>query len=455
MIIPAARPLFAWECLEDSPSLATVRQFLQALPDGPLLESLRAWRGKGRNDYPVATLWGVLVLTILLRHATIESCLGELRRNAALRLLIGIDREAGVPKKWNMTRFMEVLGAPPHLSMLHAVFDAMVQQLAGVVKDLGRDVAGDSSGLSCRPQARRNRHGLPEPSGGKKEYCDDQGQVVQVHEWFGYKFHLLVDVKHEVAVSYRITSTTQGDGEELPALLQQARANLGDDLEKQPRQSRIRTLAYDKAAADEATHARLDQAGIQPLIENRSLWKENFERMLDGHDGRSNVVYDEAGTIYCYDKVSNPPVRHKMAYIGQELSRGTLKYRCPAMHEGWTCPSQKRCNDGLRYGKCVRVKREQDLRRFPPIPRATKQFEQRYKGRTAVERVNGRIKVFWGADDGNLTGASRFHALLGVVMVVHIGLATLLAASPRREGTLGKMRFSPVAQAIQERLRPR
>ena len=120
------------------------------------------------------------------------------------------------------------------------------------------------------------------------------------------------------------------------------------------------------------------------------------------------------------------------------------------MHEGWKCPSQKRCNDGLSYGKCVRVKREEDLRRFPPIPRATKQFEQRYKGRTAVERVNGRIKVFWGADDGNITGACRFHALLGVVMVVHAALATLLAASPRREGTLGKMRLSPIAQALQE-----
>ena len=70
-----------------------------------------------------------------------------------------------------------------------------------------------------------------------------------------------------------------------------------------------------------------------------------------------------------------------------------------------------------------------------------------------MERVNGRVKVFWGADDGNITGAARFHALLGVVMVVHIGLATLLAASPRREGTLGRMKLSPIAKALQQRLR--
>lgn len=449
MLINPARPLFAWECLEDSPSLQTIRQFLQAVPDAQLLESLHRWRGKGRDDYPIKALWGVVLLTPLLRHGTTEGCLGELRRNAQLRAMIGIDCEAKVPKKWNMTRFMDVLGMQPHLGLLHNIFDKMVSTLSKAVGDLGRDVAGDSSGLSCRPAASLNQDGLPEPSGGRKEYTDDQGAVVKVHEWFGYKFHLLVDVKHEVALSYSITSTKQGDNEELPAILKQARVNLGDDMENKPAASRMKTLAYDMAADAENTHAMLDAAGIKALIENRSLWKENFERMLPGHDGTSNIVYDESGTIYCYDKISDPPVRHKMAYIGREPSRGTLKYRCPAMHEGWTCPSLWRCTKGT-YGKCVRVKREIELRRFPAIPRATKQFERRYKGRTSVERINGRVKVFWGADDGNITGAARFHAALGAVMVVHIGLATLLAATPRRQGTLGKMRLGPIAEALQE-----
>jgi hypothetical protein len=101
----------------------------------------------------------------------------------------------------------------------------------------------------------------------------------------------------------------------------------------------------------------------------------------------------------------------------------------------------------------VRVKCEIDLRRFPPIPRATKQFEQRYEGRTAVERVNGRFKVFWGVDDGNITGARRFHAFVGVVMVVHLAFATQLAAAPRRQGTLGKMRLSLIAQRLRQVLR--
>lgn len=447
MRITTLQPLFAWEALEDSPSLQTVRDLLAGIPDHTLLESLRRARGKGRDDYPVSVLWGTLVLTIALRHAGIESCLGELSRNKALRNLIGIESEEQVPKKWNMSRFLAVLGQEPHLTLLHKVFNGMTRRLGEVVVDLGRDTAGDASGLNARPTPgvekktepqtpprKKNKDGskskpaedaaLPEPAGGRKEYTDDDGKVTKIVEWFGYKFHLLVDVKHEVALAYQISSTKDGDNEVLPALLQEAQANLPE--------GRMKTLAYDKAADDHKVHRLLHGAKIAPLIQNRALWKDQTEQMLPGHNGHSNIVYDENGTVHCYDKVSDPPVRHQMSYIGHEPQRGTLKYRCPARHEGWTCPSEKVCNAGKSYGLTVRVKQEIDLRRFPPIPRATKQFERKYKGRTAVERVNARVKIFWGADDGNITGARRFHAHLGVVMVVHAGFATALASAPHR-----------------------
>ena len=54
-------------------------------------------------------------------------------------------------------------------------------------------------------------------------------------------------------------------------------------------------MAYDKAADTNAVHELLAEAKITPLIQMRTLWKEEPERMLPGHDGRSNIVYDEAG----------------------------------------------------------------------------------------------------------------------------------------------------------------
>jgi hypothetical protein len=60
----------------------------------------------------------------------------------------------------------------------------------------------------------------------------------------------------------------------------------------------------------------------------------------------------------------------------------------------------------------------------------------------------GALQVFWGVDDGNLTGSRRFVAQVGVVLAVHAVLATLLASASRREGTLGKLRLNPIAEAL-------
>jgi hypothetical protein len=447
MHIHAARPLFPWDELEDSPSLATLREFLQTIPDQKLLDGLRHARGNGRNDYPIHVLWGTVLLTVVLRHVTFEACLAELHRNPELRRLIGIDHEEHVPQPGNISRFLDVLGQEPHLANLRGVFDALVKPLGDHVGDLGRHCAGDATALNARRKKSANAlqaeadQGLPQPSGGRKEYTDDQGKVVEVHQWFGYKLHLLVDTRHEIALAYRISAPSDGDNERLPDLVEQAQANLPKD--------RIETIAYDKAADDEKVHEFLHEHDIKPVIQNRALWKSEPERVLPGRVSLP-IVYDEAGTVYCYDKVSDPPVRHNMAYLGHEPDRDTIKYRCPARHEGWTCRSDEICNAGKSYGLTVRIPCTLDLRRFPPIPRATKQFERLYNGRTAVERVNARLKIFWGADDGNLTGARRFHAFVGVVMVVHLGLATLLARAPRWEGTLGSTRLGPIAVALRQ-----
>ena len=271
------------------------------------VEGLRRARGRGRDDFPVSLLWGVAVLTPLLRHASYDACLAEVRRNPALQRLLGIETDDQIPHHWNLSRFLDVLGHPAHLAAMRACFDAMVRRLAEVVPDLGRRTAGDATALSARRgdaarQEAETRLGLPQPAGGRKEYKDDDGKVVKVVEWFGYKLHLLVDVRHELALAYQITEPAVGDNQMIEALLEQARSNLPI--------GRIESLAYDKAADDEAVHRLLHAAGIKPLIENRTLWKSEPERMLPGHTGRSNLVYDESGTIHCYDKVSNPPVRH-------------------------------------------------------------------------------------------------------------------------------------------------
>src|SRR6516162_3981994 len=208
------------------------------------------------------------LLAIALRHVSTDACLEDLKRNPALRLLIGVEAEDKVPDADNMSRFLAKLGEEPHLTHLRGVFDVMAKRLGLVVGDLGKNTAGDSTGLSGRAALSEKlrdaefEQGLPQPTGGKKEYKDDDGKVTHVVEWFGYKLHLLVDVKHEVALAYHITDTKAGDNERIPELVEQAKKNLPD--------RRIKTLAYDKAADDGAVHEFLHDEKIAPVIENRN-----------------------------------------------------------------------------------------------------------------------------------------------------------------------------------------
>jgi|GEM_PF-3571163 len=116
----------------------SIRAFLAAVPDEPLLDGLRAARGHGRDDCPVERSWRVVLLTIGLRHHSFNDCLAELHRNPPLCRLIDIASEDQIPKPWNLSRFLDVLGQAPHLDALRAVFDTLARRLGVAVPDLGR-----------------------------------------------------------------------------------------------------------------------------------------------------------------------------------------------------------------------------------------------------------------------------------------------------------------------------
>lgn len=441
--IPNTAPIFAWKYLDDSPTLQDIDRLLRAVPDRPLIDALKAHRGKGRNDYPVETCWGVLLLTGILRHPTIEATLAELRRNGALRTRLGILGEEEVPKACTMSRFTKTLGRPEFLELLQATFAQMVGELADEVPNLGRHTAGDSTALKARRDRATAHPDLPQPSGGRKEYRDDDGEVTKVIEWFGYKLHLLVDTDHEVALAYRVTGANTDDARTLPAVLDSA-------LEALP-EGRLETLAYDKAADGLPFHQELAERHIRPVVEIRSQWHGEPYRELPGNPERPvPIVHDEAGTLFCCSLEAGAEVYKPMYFCGYEKNRGTLKYTCPAIAHGFSCPHEKVCNAGKLHGLSVRAKCEIDLRRFPPIPRATQKFERLYRGRTAVERVNARLKVFWGADDGNIGGAARFHAQVAVTLLVHQAFARVLAETPRKDGVLGITRLGPLQKALRQ-----
>src|SRR5262249_54227249 len=146
MRIHTTQPLFAWGHLEDHPTLVTLPDFPDPLPHPELLAGLEAARGKGRADYPVARLWGVVLLTIARRHVSFNACLAELHRNPALCRLLGIATADDIPHGWNLSRFLDVLGQEPHLTALRQLFDTLARRRGTAGPDLGPHPARDPTG---------------------------------------------------------------------------------------------------------------------------------------------------------------------------------------------------------------------------------------------------------------------------------------------------------------------
>ncbi|NOX56021.1 MAG: hypothetical protein GXP27_16580 [Planctomycetes bacterium] len=166
MKISRTKPLFAWDGLEDQPTLRTIRGFSESIPDARLLAGLRARRGQGRNDDPLP-----------VPHPVGDAAIDDGAAVADDRVVPGgtetepvasaFDRsgeESDVPKACNMSRFLAALGQEPHRTHLRECFDRMIRRLAELLPDLGEQTVGGASGLS----ARRPR-GLKEVEAGGSE----------------------------------------------------------------------------------------------------------------------------------------------------------------------------------------------------------------------------------------------------------------------------------------------
>ena len=55
------KALFKWDTVEDIGDLIRLQFVLDNLPDEPLMHALENKRGRGRDDYPVRSVWNSLL----------------------------------------------------------------------------------------------------------------------------------------------------------------------------------------------------------------------------------------------------------------------------------------------------------------------------------------------------------------------------------------------------------
>lgn len=195
MLIQATNPLFPWEELEVSPTLATLKDPLRAIPDTQLLAALKEGRHNGCDTYPVSTLWGVLLLspsfgTLPPKPVSNNSDATRLCACSSALIVMTPFPTAGTSPASSSFSVELPTSIRPATSSLHGA------TLRVAAPDLVQHTTGDSTGLCGRrePNAARVKaeieDGLPQASGGREEHKDDEGTVTKVVEWFGYELHL-------------------------------------------------------------------------------------------------------------------------------------------------------------------------------------------------------------------------------------------------------------------------
>lgn len=422
MAIIPQKQLFSWKEIENLGDLSRLQLVLNYLPDEPLMRRLESQRGKGRNEYPVRAVWNSILAGVVFQHSSVESLRRELKRNDRLRWLCGFDVAKGaeaVPPAWVYTRFFSLLFKS--VAYIDRMFDELVEQLHKELPGFGNNLAMDGKAINTHARPGKGLSDMS-PDGrrdtdadfGKKTYTgvgDDGTKWRKLFKWFGYKLHLIVDADYELPVAFEVTKASCSEIPQGRKLV-----NKLDERHEVLVEKDCNALIADKGLDDTGLIKQLwDNYGVKAVIDIRNMWRDGEPTKL--LDGQTNVVYDYKGGVYCYCPGTGQ--MRSMAFGGFEKNRGTLKYRCPALHYGFEC---KGCNE-CPVGSSVRIKMSQDRRVFTPIARSSYQWQRLYKKRTSVERVNSRLDVSFGFEQHFIRGQKKMRLRVGLALMVMLSMA--------------------------------
>ena len=210
-------------CIEILGDLERFLLALMGMDDESLMQRLEARRGNGRNDYPVRVMWNMLIAMKVFGHRTVESFRRELGRNSQLRKICGLDDFANkkhlVPPPRVFTKFLKIL--TQEQGNIDGMFDGMVMELAERLPEFGKDAAGDGKYLDSYAKCGQKD---PNPDAGDRAerdaqwgvkeypYNDKNGNLQVKKEYhFGFKAHLICDVKTELPIAYSVLTANSDE----------------------------------------------------------------------------------------------------------------------------------------------------------------------------------------------------------------------------------------------------
>jgi hypothetical protein len=398
-------PLFDFEAFIKEKENNRLVKILEALPVEKLLIPLEREHWTGRKGYSVRGMWAALIVGAVKQCHTLADVVRLLKRDRDTRFICGFSKDK-VPGEDALGRFLKKL--VKHIGLFDTCIQDLVNKLRELLPGFGTKLAIDATDILSYSNGHREHPSDPDARWGAKKKSNTEGEETDdgsgqkgkkkgsdTYYWFGYKLHLIIDAYYELPLSFILTPANESDTLYMKPLLQK----IGADQEKKQAELVISDKGYDSQENNLFVYKDCKAAPIIPIREWEGM------QLPD--------ICNVKGTPLCGCGLP-------MVYWGRDGKY--LKYRCPDVMGKAKCKSRFPCTSSS-YGYVLKMPIAPDVRRHPPIPRESPKWGKLYKMRSAIERVNSRVKGLLGLDKITLRGIAK------VTMRSALSLLVMLAAA--------------------------
>jgi IS5 family transposase len=400
-------PLFDFEAFIVERGKDRLTMVLEALPAEKLIIVLEREHWTGRKGYSVRGMWSAFIAGALYDCHSIVDVARLLKRSKDVRLVCGFAKD-DLPDEDALGRFLRKLVA--HEDLLEECFASLVERLRQSLPGFGAKLAVDATDIEAYSNGHRKIPSDPDAAWGVKEAKggsekpSNKGRERELYRWFGYKLHLIVDALYELPIAFIVTPANQNDTTQMKSLLKKA----GIDKPELKPEAVIADAGYDSKDNCSTIFEDAHAAPIIPLVE-----KPGWE---------SPDICNAKGTPTCGCGL-------EMVYWGRDGNY--LKYRCPDVLGKAKCRCRFPCT-ASSYGYVLKLPvMKEDPRRHVPVPHESKKWARLYRMRTAVERVNSRVKDLLGLRRITLRGIAKVTLRSALSLLVMLAAAVSMAECHR------------------------
>jgi len=361
----------------------------KALEVAILTPRVRAFRPLGRLGYPISVLLKTLMAGYVLGVKNTNDLLRRMQEDPILSTICGF--ECGKPPcRRTIYRFTKKL--IEHQGLVDRCFDKIVDRLSQTLPRFGDIVAMDGTPVHSHSNPDKHSTTLSDPQAG---WVYKEGNKNKRWVW-GYHFHLVADATYELPIAKALTVYNEAESAMAIPILKTAK----ETFKWFHPEAVICDKGYDSAAIFESI---VKDIGADPIINIRNR-----------ASGDAPEITGSSADPIC-------PGGLPLIYRSWDKSKGSLQYQCPEKAGKAICPLADKCTI-----KRVWIKPVHDYRRFGyRIKRGTNEFKELYQKRTAIERVNSRLKDKRRLDSHCLRGLQKLalHCTLSVIAMNAMALA--------------------------------